>query len=158
MMRERVDEASRVTSLTCDGARLATAQEEAPGNKRAALNPLTAVEHVLNGGSVAVQPGSLKLCVVTLDPGKGPIARDELHDGVPDNPVCVTRGADGECQVWYHGETTHSPERRWKHGRVVGHHGWINPNGLGKLENAIQQTKKKRCRPADLTRLPAALH
>lgn len=154
--RERVDEASRVTRLTCEGARLSTDENVI---NETSLSPLSAVEHVLNGGSVAVQPGSLGLCVVTVDPHKGSIARDELHDGVPDSPLCVTRGADGECQVWYHGDKERYPERRWKHGRVIGHHGWVNPNGLTTIEEAVLKAKKKRrIRPADLTRLPAALH
>ena len=154
--RERVDEASRVTSLTCEGGRLSTGDD--PG-KDGSLSPLSAVEHVLNGGSIAVQPGSLGLCVVTVDPDKGSIAKDELHDGVPDTPLCVTYGADGECQAWYHGEKERNPERRWKHGRVIGHHGWVNPNGLSSVETAVHKAKKKRrSRPVDLTRLPAALH
>ena len=158
-MRERVEEAGRVNVLTHEGANLAAAASGDAGKRLTILDPLAAVEHVLEGGELAIEPGSLGLCVVTLDPGKGAIARDELHDSVPENPVCVTRSADGECQVWYRGDGSRAPERRWKHGRVVARRGWVTPAALGNLTAGLARARRdRRPRAADLSRLPAAIH
>lgn len=123
-----------------------------------AVDAADAVEHVIAGGVLGLQPSSLGLCVVTLDAGKGPRAGDQLHDAVAELPVASTTGLDGERQLWYVAAATGVREGRWKHGQTVWKAGLIRPQSLVGIVAGIAKRDRRRHLPANLEALPAAAH
>ena len=120
----------------------------------AATGTVAAVEHALAGGNIGLVPGTVGMVVVTLDPGKGPLASDELHDAVAETPIASTLGRDQERQLWYMAPKAIEPEGRWKHGRIVWKKGVVAPVRLVDVVTGISERDRRRHRPADLRRIP----